>query len=84
MKTDHRPGLSPEDDAVVREKARRMVGLGVLHQIQLFARRYQEEQALKRRMARTIAIVLAIMTVAGGLVFMANPTLLTALFRSFS
>ena len=62
---DRRTELPPEEQAYIREKARRMVGLGVLVQIQRWARKYQEEQVFKRKAATMIAIVCAVL-VAGG------------------
>jgi hypothetical protein len=79
-----RSELPPEDQAYVREKARRMVGLGVLHQIQLWARKYQEEEAFKRRAAKIIAIACAVLVAGCALLVLTAPGVLQTVFRLLS
>ena len=81
---NRRSDLSPEEQAAIREKTRRMVGYIGLRKIDRLVREFQEEEAFKRKAARIITLCCAALLVAGALLYVGAPGWLEALFRMFS
>jgi len=78
------PELTPEDQAHIQSRTRRMVGYIGLRRIQALAREIQEGDRKNRKAARIIAAWCAVLAAAGVALYFGAPGVLEAIFRMLS